>query len=348
MADNSKDSSRKQLSVNSVVATLSSQTQQWVMASVNDPNKGVSLPKGYNLGNEIETAMFYIAQNTDALQKCPQDSIVSALRDMALQGLSISKKQIYPIVYGNLLQMQRSYFGDITVLKQFFPYFEVTANVLYQGDKYAYRYDEIGNYYYITDVESSLENRDKPIIAAFGTIYDIRTKERVYGCVMTWNEIQKNWSKAKTHNVQNDFPQEMAKRTLIRRMCKLFINTSSNLSSEVVGAYNRSTEAEYDDMKNVTPPESEIEKQKLIKGKSKGTTGLTALLSASEGEGHEIIPPEPENASDRKRRANEGNLEREPSVKIDESGEIVANGEPEATDPETFEDEDGNLSFIPF
>ena len=305
MADNSKDSSRKQLSVNSVVATLSSQTQQWVMASVNDPNKGVSLPKGYNLGNEIETAMFYIAQNTDALQKCPQDSIVSALRDMALQGLSISKKQIYPIVYGNLLQMQRSYFGDITVLKQFFPYFEVTANVLYQGDKYAYRYDEIGNYYYITDVESSLENRDKPIIAAFGTIYDIRTKERVYGCVMTWNEIQKNWSKAKTHNVQNDFPQEMAKRTLIRRMCKLFINTSSNLSSEVVSAYNRSTDAEYDDdsLKNVTPPESEIEKQKLIKGKSQGTAGLSALLQqddektavdASISEEGEIIQESPE------------------------------------------------------
>ena len=309
MADNSKDSSRKQLSVNSVVATLSSQTQQWVMASVNDPNKGVSLPKGYNLGNEIETAMFYIAQNTEALQKCPQDSIVSALRDMALQGLSISKKQIYPIVYGNLLQMQRSYFGDITVLKQFFPYFEVTANVLYQGDKYAYRYDEIGNYYYITDVESSLENRDKPIIAAFGTIYDIRTKERIYGCVMTWNEIQKNWAKAKTHNVQNDFPQEMAKRTLIRRMCKLFINTSSNLSSEVVGAYNRSTDAEYDDdsLKNVTPPESEIEKQKLIKGKSQGTAGLSALLQqddektavdASISEEGEIIPTEQKNASE--------------------------------------------------
>lgn len=308
-------------------ALLASKTQQWIMASLNDSTKGIAVPKGYNIGNEIETALFYIAQNTDAFQKCPEASIMSALRDMVMQGLSISKKQIYPIVYGNQLQMQRSYFGTITALKYLFPNYQVTANVIYKGDKYEYRYDEIGNYYYITNVQSSLENRDGQIVAAFGTIYDTSAKERIYGCVMTWAEIQKNWAKAKTHNVQNDFPAEMAKRTLINRMCKMFVNTVPNLNSEVVGAFNRSTEAEYENMPNVTPEEES--KQQMLHSKSKGTAGLAELLSndgkkqavdAPISEEGEIIQEEPENASEATSRASEAKVEaKAPAEKAEES-----------------------------
>ena len=317
-------------------ALIASKTQQWIMSSINNPEKGITVPKGYNIGNEIETAMFYISQNTEALTKCSETSIISALRDMVLQGLSISKKQIYPIVYGNQLQMQRSYFGTMAILKRLFPNYEITANVLYEGDSYDYCYDEVGNYFYVTNVKSSLENRDKPIIAAFGTIYDTRTKERIYGCVMTKKEIDKNWAKGKTHNVQNDFPQEMAKRTLINRMCKTFINTASDLNSEIVGAYNRSTEAEYDDsnLQNVTPPESETEKRKMLNSKSTGAAGLKAILeaesknspqNASKEPEHEITHPEPENASEKQESTSRTKLGREPSVKINENGEIVPN-----------------------
>ena len=346
------------------IALISSKTQQWIMASINDPNKGIVAPKGYNIGNEVETAMFYIAQNTDALTKCSEEGIMSALRDMVLQGLSISKKQVYPIVYGTKLQMQRSYFGTIASLKMLFPYYEVTAQVLYQGDKYTYSFDPVGNYFYIENVESSLENRDKPIIAAFGTIYDIRTKERIYGCVMTMKEIKQNWAKAQSHSVQDAYPQEMAKRTLINRMCKIFINSTPNLSSEVVAAYNRSTEAEYDDenLQNVTPPENEIQRQKLIKGKSKGKAGLRALLDTEAGNaaestqnapeipGQEITPPEPENASDRAVAQTESKPARKPSVRMNKDGEIVPAPSDDGLDDddETMVDEDGNPMLIPF
>ena len=278
----------KQLTWGQVSQQMTSQLQQWFMATLKDPKYGLKIPADYNAGNEIESAMFEITNNvkdskgTPALQCCTRESIMSAIRYMAEQGLSVSKKQGYFIVYGNQLSFQRSYFGTIAALKHMFPDYEVAANVLYEGDKYAYCTDPIYQYNYIDSVESSLENRDKPIVAAYGSIIDKRTHERVYGCVMTMKEIQKNWAKAKTKNVQNDFPQEMAKRTLINRMCKLFVNTSNNASETQIAAFNRTTEAEYDNdnLENITPPENEAEKEKLLRGKSKGQEGLKALLSS--------------------------------------------------------------------
>ncbi|HEO7918429.1 TPA: recombinase RecT, partial [Streptococcus agalactiae] len=68
----------------------------------------------------------------------------------------------------------------------------------------------------------------------------------------------KAWSKAKTKNVQVDFPDQMAMRTVINRAAKSFINTSND-SSYFVEALNRTTENEYDNdrqVKDVTPQET--------------------------------------------------------------------------------------------
>ena len=295
MADNDKQLTWEQYGMQ-----LTSQSQQWFMATVKDPKYGLRMIADYDSGNEIEAAMFEIINNvkdtkgTPALQCCTRESILSAIRYMATQGLSVIKKQGYFIVFGDKLSFLRSYFGTVAVLKRFFPDYEIVANVLYEGDSYTYGTDPIYQYNFIENVQSSLENRDKPIIAAYGYIIDKKTGNRIYGCVMTKKEIDKNWSKAKTHNVQNDFPQEMAKRTLINRMCKLFVNTSSGLPSAQVEAFNQTTANEYEDsLKDITPPESEIERQKLIHGKSKGQAGLKALLATAPKEEPKKEPEAP-------------------------------------------------------
>ena len=331
---------------------LASSTTQWIMGNLDDPKHGIKVPKGYDVGNEIESAMFMIVNNVKnisnvpAIQCCTKDSIMMALRDMALQGLSVAKKQAYFIVYGNQLQLQRSYFGTITALRYMFPRFRITANVIYQGDKYVYCTDPEGDYNYIRDVESSLENRDKPIVAAYGSIYDETTGKRVYGCVMTMQEIQANWNKSrsKDRGTQKEFPQEMAKRTLINRMCKLYINSSVGIEADTVAAFNRATENEYDDgnLQNVTPPETNAERQELLRGRSQGTAGLSALLSdratgaqnASEEADGVIIPPvpSPSNLEAEKRPEKEAGKPAasniRPSVRLDEWGNAVPNDEP--------------------
>lgn len=264
---------------------IASQATEWLLSDI-DKGKIRPLP-GYDLGTEIGTAMLKIAQTNNkegkpALVVCTKESITSAMRDMALQGLSMGRNQCYPIVYGNKLQIQRSYFGTIAVFQRMFPHLKVTANVLYNGDDYRYAIDELYDFTYITDVKSKLENRDKGILAAYGSIIDTRTRERVYGCVMSKGEIDRCWSKARTKNVQQDFPQEMAKRTLINRMCKLYVNTCTSVDPSFMDAYIRTTENEYDEERPAT--EEEVVKAKAIRGKSKGLEGLKNLVKAEKVE----------------------------------------------------------------
>ena len=63
-----------------------------------------------------------------------------------------------------------------------------------------------------------------------------------------------SWSKAKTKNVQKDFPQEMAKRTVINRAAKAFINTSDD-SDLLIEAINNSTANEYPDADEIKEAE---------------------------------------------------------------------------------------------
>ena len=273
--------------------TLASQATQWLMSDIKD-GKIKALP-GYDLGTEISTAMLKIAQTKDrngnlALKVCSQESVLSAMRDMALQGLSMSRNQCYPIVYGDKLEIQRSYFGTIAVFQRMFPNLKVTSNVLYKGDEYEYCSDEIYDFNYVTNVRSKIENRDNPIVAAYGSIIDLTTKERVYGCVMTRSEIDRSWSKAKTKNVQNEFPQEMAKRTLINRMCKLYVNTCIAVDKNLIDAYMRTTENEYEEERTATP--AEVEKAKAIRGKSKGLEGLKNLVKKDKAEDVKSTPVE--------------------------------------------------------
>ena len=278
-------------------ALIASEATQWLLGDI-EAGKISAVP-GYNVGSEVTSAFLKIMQTTDrngkyAMDVCTKDSILLFLRDMAIQGLSVSRSQCYPVVYGNKLQLMRSYFGTQTVFQRMFPNLKVTANVLYQGDSYVLRRDEIGDFDYITDVTVSLENRDKPIVAAYGSIIDVTTKERVYGCVMTITEIKKSWSHAKTDKVQKEFPQEMAKRTVINRMLKGYVNASPTVSDPALfDAYNRTLDNEYENTpENLPEAEKPTDVDMMIRKKSKGSAGIGAILKAAEKPEEEVKPAE--------------------------------------------------------
>ena len=91
---------------------------------------------------------------------------------------------------------------------------------------------------------------------------------------MTKKEIDKSWAQAKTKNVQNNFPQEMAKRTVINRAAKQFFNTSDD-NDLFIDAVNRTTENEYDNerqMKEAEPVREEAETLDSILGGSEEVT----------------------------------------------------------------------------
>ena len=200
---------------------LAQDTSDWINKNIRD-NK-ITVPEGYNVSNEITMALMMIAQTNDkdgrpALESCSRESIMTQLRLMAQNGLSMAQKQCYPIVRKPKLCIDISYFGTISIIKRLMPGYDVRANVIYKDDTYDYIWNEETQCYQVTNIKSSIENRDKPIVGAYGTIFEKATGKVIFSEVMSWKEILTSWSHAKTDKVQKEFPQEMAKRTLIQRM----------------------------------------------------------------------------------------------------------------------------------
>lgn len=243
----------------------------------------LSLPKNYNASNALNAAFLELQKVQDrnhrpALEVCSHDSIVKSLLDMTLQGLSPAKDQCYFIVYGNELQMQRSYFGTVAAVKRLDGVKKVRAEVVHEKDDFEIGANE--------DMElvvkrfvPKFENQDNQIIGAFAMI---KTDEGTDFTVMTKKEIDQSWAQTRQKNnkVQQNFSQEMAKRTVLNRAAKMFINTSDD-SDLLTGAINDTTSNEYDDeRRDVTPVEDEKQStdellegfQKSQEAKAKGVS----------------------------------------------------------------------------
>lgn len=223
-------------------------------------DEGLALPAHYNAQNALKAAYLRLQtvkdrQGRPALTVCTEPSIANALLDMAIQGLSPAKNQCYFIVYGNELQMQRSYFGTIAALKRLDSIEDIDAQVVHRGDKFEIGADEIGHIV-VTKFEPSFTNLDKELIGAFAFIK--LANGRVDYTVMTKAQIDTSWAQSRNrqNNVQKKFSDEMAKRTVLNRAAKMFINTSDD-SDLLTGSINAATEAEYEEPKDVTQTAAE-------------------------------------------------------------------------------------------
>ncbi|MEK3684887.1 recombinase RecT [Paenibacillus sp. FSL R10-2736] len=221
---------------------------------------GLILPLNYNASNALKSAFFKLQEVQDkngkpALEVCSRESVANALLDMVVQGLSPAKTQCYFIVYGSKLQLNRSYFGTQAVLKRLSNVKDIWANVIYKGDVFEYEVD--GGREKLVKHETKFENRDNEILGVYAVVKAVDDDEIL--TVMTKKEVDASWSQSKTsQSVHKKFPQEMAKRTVINRAAKAYINTSDD-SDLLVDAINRSTENEYDERIDVTPEEVKAE-----------------------------------------------------------------------------------------
>ena len=240
---------------------------------------GLQLPKNYNAQNALKAAFFTLNETMTRDKKpvlvaCDKASIANTLLDMVTQGLSPAKNQCYFISYGTKLQMQRSYFGTVAVLKRLNDIADVKAEVIHQGDEF-----EIGSNQDMETVVSKFvpkfENLDNELVGAFAIIK--RTDGQLDYTIMTKKQIDKSWAQTRQRNnlVQKNFGDEMAKRTVLNRAAKMYINTSDD-SDLLTDAINRTTSNEFDDdneaRKDVTPKEEktkDILKEALAEPKEK-------------------------------------------------------------------------------
>jgi recombination protein RecT len=225
-------------------------------------NGELHFPASYSPENAMKSAWLLLQTiktgkndgNRPALEVCTKDSVANSLLDMVVQGLSPSKKQGYFIVYGNQLTFQRSYFGTMAVTKRVTGAKAIDAAVIYEGDDVDYEMIN-GRVQNLTHKQKFGNINKENIIGAYCTI--TLPDNEYYHEIMTIEEIRQAWSKAqfwgrdqkeeKKGSTHDEFKQEMAKKTVINRACKKFLNSSDDsslLMNHFNGADDRSSEAQ--------------------------------------------------------------------------------------------------------
>lgn len=209
------------------------------------------IPPDYSAENALKAAWIELQNVKDkndnrALDCCTTSSIANALLDMVVQGLSPAKKQCYFIAYGKELTLLRSYFGSVAVAKRFSGVKTVTANCIYEEDVFKYDINPDTGYKILKSHSQSFKNIDnKKIVGAYAIV--TRDGDKPHMELMTMDEIRTAWGQGATKGkspAHTNFTGEMAKKTVINRACKHFINTSND-SGVLADSYNRTLENEY-------------------------------------------------------------------------------------------------------
>jgi recombination protein RecT len=150
---------------------------------------------------------------------------------MVLQGLSVHKKQGYFLVYGNQLSFQRSYFGTVALAKRTGEIKkEPVANVIYEGDVFVYTIDPATGLKSIVKHEQKIENINSAKIKAAYCIAQ-HSDGTTSLEIMTLDQIKKAWAQGATKGnspAHQNFTDEMCKKTVIGRACKMIINSSDD------------------------------------------------------------------------------------------------------------------------
>ena len=221
-----------------------------------EANGNIKFPVNYSPENALKSAHLILQETKTAgkepvLSACNSTSIANALLDMVVQGLNPVKKQCYFIPYGKQLTLQRSYFGTVTCLKKNKNIKAVSAQLIYDGDQFKYQIKQGRIVVTLHEQDFFNVNKDK-ILGAYCTIVDSEDKE--YTTIMTMEQIKQAWKQSRmnpvdakgniTGKTHKNFTEEMAKKTVINRGCKMFMNTTldDDLFSE---SFNRTSDNEY-------------------------------------------------------------------------------------------------------
>lgn len=266
-------------------------------------NNDIAFPPNYSVANALNSAWLQLQEvkdksNKPALEVCTKNSIIGSLYDMCLQGLTPAKKQCYFIVYGNQLQLMRSYMGTVAVTKRLKGVRDVKAYCIYEGDEFEQTYDLDTATLKISKFNPRFENIDiNKIKGAFAVV--IGENGPIHAEVMNIDQIKKAWGqgiayKSGKSTAHNNFTDEMAKKSVINRACKMYANTSDD-SDLLIEAFNN-TDKTYDEESMVGNVEYEVKEEIKEKANKKA---IDIKASEEKTEEQKIIDVEPEKVEEK-------------------------------------------------
>lgn len=212
--------------------------------------KKEALPPGFNQQRFVLNCMTAIrdmlkdSKKREALNKVNPQTIPLCLIKGAYLGLDFMNGECYAIPYGNAMNFQTDYKGEIKVCKALSkdPIKDIYAKVVREGDFYE---EAVVNGVQTVNFKP-VPFSGKPVIGAFAIVlykdgtmkYDSMSKEEI-------ERTRDVYSKAKESQAWRESAGEMYKKTVIRRLSKLIDKNTDNI--EQIKAYEEGSGFEFDD-----------------------------------------------------------------------------------------------------
>lgn len=177
-----------------------------------------ALPKDFNKTRFVQNSLAVLNGNP-GLAKINKNEVAQGLLKAAYLGLDFSNNECYLIPYGNSVQFQTSYKGEVKFVKRYSirKIKDVYAKVVRKGDEF----EET-----IIDGHPSINFKPIPfsgeeIVGAFAVVnyedggmdYETMSTEDING-------VRNNYSKASMSKAWKNSFGEMSKKTVLRRLCK--------------------------------------------------------------------------------------------------------------------------------
>ena len=181
-----------------------------------EPQMALCLPKHLSPSRLARIALTCLRQNPK-LQQCDPTTFIASIMQAAQLGLEPGVLgQCYLIPYGNECQFMPGYRGLIDLARRSGNIVSIVARVVYENDLFNYEYGLQEK----LEHKPALDNRGK--IIAFYAVAILKDGGHQFE-IMSKNEVDKirdTYSKAKNKGPWVDNYEEMAKKTLIRRLFK--------------------------------------------------------------------------------------------------------------------------------
>ena len=173
------------------------------------------LPKHMDAGRLARLALLAI-RKTPRLLNCSPESLVGAVIQAAQLGLEPDGTlgQAYLVPYKTECTLQVGYRGMIELARRSGKVEKIAAHVVYEGDEFLCSFGLDEKLHHVPKI---VGKRGNPIaVYAIATLQD---GGHIYD-VLTLQEVEKARSSAMSSNIWNQYWDEMAKKTAVRRLFK--------------------------------------------------------------------------------------------------------------------------------
>ncbi|MGF7059250.1 recombinase RecT [Brassicibacter mesophilus] len=182
-------------------------------------NKSEALPKGFNQTRFLQNCMT-VLQDTKGIDKVEPITVARTMLKGAFLGLDFFNRECYAIPYGNQLNFQTDYKGEIKLAKKYSinPIKDIYAKLVREGDEFQ---EEIKDGKQTITFKPKMFNNGT-ILGAFAValfkdgsmMYETMSVEEM-------EHVRKTFSKQSSGKAWTDSTGEMYKKTVLRRLCKL-------------------------------------------------------------------------------------------------------------------------------